>query len=418
MKSNTLNYLVVGVFMLAMLVGLLGAVLALQGHTGGAADTYYTSFHDVTDIKFGTRVLYMGYPVGQVEAVEPVTDDSGRISAFRLTLSVRRRAEQSWLAGLWGEATGRGAPAAAWHIPVDSQAEIRTSGLLSAVSIDIRAGESGEFLSSGAQIEGRQREDVLQAMTDTANTIKDLAEHDVKEMVRNLTVQVNSFSALLEREGGPLVRDLRSVAAQLATHGPEIIEQFGTLSRELTVAARRLQVVLDEENAEHIRSVLGSTDLLAQSVVAIDRETDIKGTLKSIGAASANVAELSDRANQRLDDVLGERTVRKFQSALDDVASAARNIADLTRDLRDTREKLEHFIDTLDRITVENRPDLDQSIKDLRLTMQSVARHIGAITYNLEGTSRNMHEFSRQIRQNPGLLLGGTPPKEAGSRLP
>ena len=34
---------------------------------------------------------------------------------------------------------------------------------------------------------------------------------------------------------------------------------------------------------------------------------------------------------------------------------------------------------------------------------------------NLEGAARNMYEFSRQIRQNPGLLLGGTPPEDAAA---
>ncbi len=29
--------------------------------------------------------------------------------------------------------------------------------------------------------------------------------------------------------------------------------------------------------------------------------------------------------------------------------------------------------------------------------------------HNLEGTTRNMNEFSRLIRQNPGLLLDSTP---------
>jgi len=39
-----------------------------------------------------------------------------------------------------------------------------------------------------------------------------------------------------------------------------------------------------------------------------------------------------------------------------------------------------------------------------------VSRNIDSITYNLEGTSRNMSEFSREIRENPGLLLGGNKP--------
>ncbi|MCF6247966.1 MAG: hypothetical protein L3J69_11470, partial [Desulfobacula sp.] len=37
---------------------------------------------------------------------------------------------------------------------------------------------------------------------------------------------------------------------------------------------------------------------------------------------------------------------------------------------------------------------------------------IDAVNQNVEGTARNMYEFSRQIRQNPGLLLSGGSPQE------
>jgi phospholipid/cholesterol/gamma-HCH transport system substrate-binding protein len=39
-----------------------------------------------------------------------------------------------------------------------------------------------------------------------------------------------------------------------------------------------------------------------------------------------------------------------------------------------------------------------------------VARNIDSVTYNLESTSRNFNEFSRQLRENPGVLIGGTKP--------
>jgi phospholipid/cholesterol/gamma-HCH transport system substrate-binding protein len=88
------------------------------------------------------------------------------------------------------------------------------------------------------------------------------------------------------------------------------------------------------------------------------------------------------------------------------------NFADLSSDLRTTKAKVEGIVEELDGLLADNRENVNQGLQDLRYTAQAVARHIDAITYNLEGTSRNMHEFSRQIRQNPGLLLGGTPPRD------
>ena len=102
-----------------------------------------------------------------------------------------------------------------------------------------------------------------------------------------------------------------------------------------------------------------------------------------------------------------------MRSTLDNVGEAAQNVAQLSRDLRATRDKLGHFIETLDDIATDDQTDIRQSVKNARHTMESIAHHIDTITYNLEGTSRNMNEFSRQLRSNPGLLLGGGTPSDS-----
>ena len=47
-------------------------------------------------------------------------------------------------------------------------------------------------------------------------------------------------------------------------------------------------------------------------------------------------------------------------------------------------------------------------------SLESVARHIDAVNRNLEGTTRNMNEFSSRIRENPVLLLRGQSPPDEG----
>ena len=60
-------------------------------------------------------------------------------------------------------------------------------------------------------------------------------------------------------------------------------------------------------------------------------------------------------------------------------------------------------------MVTNNDGDLKRAIKDARYIVESVARRIDAINENMEGMSRNMLEFSRQIRQSPGLLLTSKP---------
>jgi phospholipid/cholesterol/gamma-HCH transport system substrate-binding protein len=56
----------------------------------------------------------------------------------------------------------------------------------------------------------------------------------------------------------------------------------------------------------------------------------------------------------------------------------------------------------------ENDEEVNQAVSDLRSSLRTVAQHVGTIVYNLESTARNMNEFSREIRENPGLILRGS----------
>ena len=85
MRSSKINYLVVGVFVLAMIGVLVVAVALLMGRTG-AVDAYHAVYRNVTGIKFGTQVIYEGYPIGQVESVQPEERDGGMV--FRVDFSI------------------------------------------------------------------------------------------------------------------------------------------------------------------------------------------------------------------------------------------------------------------------------------------------------------------------------------------
>ena len=103
-----------------------------------------------------------------------------------------------------------------------------------------------------------------------------------------------------------------------------------------------------------------------------------------------------------------------MQRSLDNFSLAAANIAQLTKDLGQTRGELDRLLASLTGTVDENRPGVRRSVEDLQYTLQSVVQHIDAVTYNLEGTSRNLFEFSRLVRKNPSLLLRpGTPEDNA-----
>ena len=84
----------------------------------------------------------------------------------------------------------------------------------------------------------------------------------------------------------------------------------------------------------------------------------------------------------------------------------------LIQNVEQSRTTLDNILANLDRLVEENDDELERTIKDLKKSMYTVSQHIDAVVSDLEGSSRNMYEFTRQIRDNPGILIRGTSPPD------
>ncbi len=327
MKSNRINYLIVGSFVIAILAGLVLAVALLTGRTG-ATDTYYATYKNVTGIAFGTRVLYEGYPIGQVERITP--ERQGNALSFRVEMSITQ----------------------GWRIPEDSVAEVLSSGILAAVTIGLKAGTSPKALAPGGRIPSRDPANILTAMSDLAGDISRLAESDIKPLLASIARTVGGLGDILDSKGGAVATDIQTLTRELALKAPTIIAQLEAFSGKLNASADAVGGLITPGNLKRAEEIL----------------TNLQG--------------------------------------------ASREMAGLSKDLGASRKSVERILETIATMLIDNRLDLDRSVVDMRHAVESVARHIDAINQNLEGAARNMYEFSRQIRQNPGLLMGGTPPKD------
>ena len=400
MKSDRINYIVVGGFVILMLTGIVISVAALTGRTG-ATDTYFTRYEDVTGLKFGSQVLYMGFPVGQVEKISPELENGALV--FRLELALTERFKD-------------------WKVPSDSVAQMKSAGLLSAMAIDIRAGESHTWLQPDDYVRSQQATDIFAAVSDTANALKRLTETRLEPMLTNLDEYIDAIGQILVTDGGAMMRNLSTFSKTLADRGPELIDEVVSLSASLKVTSDNLAKVLSPENADKLDSVVDNVLAASVSLALMSGEAreDIRELLgpksqerinamvDNFSRASANVATMSQTMDERVKEILTPKTTKKVQNALDNIALAANNIADLTSDLHSTRERLDQLLTGLNAIAEENRPELRESVTDLRHTFRSLSQRVDAITYNLEGTSRNLSEFSRTIRNNPAVLLLGT----------
>jgi phospholipid/cholesterol/gamma-HCH transport system substrate-binding protein len=318
MNGGKINYVVVGAFVLAMAAALVVSLAVLMGRTG-ATDDYYAIYRNVTGVKFGTQVLYEGYPIGQVEKVTPVPSAGGM--GFRVDFGVAKD----------------------WRIPEDSVAAITAPRLLAAVTINISAGESAVALSPGGMVRGRDGADVFAAMSMLAGEVSELTRGSLRPLLATLDQTVGAAGKILATDGAALSAELRAVAETINRRAPRILDNLERFTETINESGEQLNALATPENREKIEAVIGS--------------------LQQTGANLVRLTGRFDRLSGSLHGVIEE-----------------------------------------------NQTDIRQSVANLRYITESVARDIDSINQNLDGTARNMFEFSRQIRQNPGLLLGGGRP--------
>lgn len=322
MRRDNINYMVVGFFVVGLFVVFMITLYQITGRVG-PTDQYTVTYRNIAGVKFGTPVLYEGYPVGQVETIEPVRTPEGM--RYRLTLSITED----------------------WSIPDDSIARIMSSGLLATMTIEIREGQSSVMLEPGAELPGQEAVSMLAAINDVAADFQQLSQESIRPLLDSLTVNVNR------------------------------------LTDELLVIAH-----------EDVRPLLMEL-----------RQADIVGELNSL------LSNLDDGA-QSLKTILNEDNQRKISMTLDNVQSASGNLDTLLVNVDEMRGQMSGILEGVDALVYDNRADLDTAVANLRRSLEAVANSMDTITYQLEGSTRNLNEFTRQIRANPGAILRSRPPEQ------
>ncbi len=248
-------------------------------------------------------------------------------------------------------------------IPANSTAAIASAGLLSGSAIAISRGDAARTLEPGATMKTAPARSITSAVADLAGTVDQLSSKGLQPLMAKLNRAADRLNTLL---GGP--------APQIA----------GNLERASGAVA---------DMSERLDRKVASPENLAR----------IQRTLTHM-----------ERALTTLDQqLLSTENAQRFSATLRNLQGFSREARDLTEQLRTTGKRVDRLAGRLDTLTEKNSADISASVQDMRYSLATVARRIDAITYNLENTSRNMHEFARQIRRNPSLLLRGGSPAEA-----
>jgi phospholipid/cholesterol/gamma-HCH transport system substrate-binding protein len=324
MRYSNINYVVVGAFVIGMIIAAISAVAVLTGRTG-SVDHYYTVYNNVTGVKFGTQVVYEGYPIGQVEAVTP-EENKGRME-FRVDFTIQE----------------------GWRIPEDSQIEIAAPNLLSAVALQVEAGDSTEALVPGSRVNSRNASNVFGAVSSLADQVARVIEIDAKPLMNEVTQTFAELKRFISEDGNVLAGSAKTLLGDssvliknLQQRIPRITNNIETFATNMTKASVEIGKIASPRNRKIVEEILGQMD---------------------------------DAAN-KFDDVL---------------------------------VTMDKVLEDIDRLAVDPKADIETIFGESRYVVESVSRHIESINQNMESAARNMNEFSRQIRANPGLLLGSSP---------
>jgi len=294
MKRDNVNYVAVGVVVLAAFVVLMVALAMITGRSGPSA-AYYTHYHNVAGLRFGAPVFYEGFRIGQVGSIAPDRDANG--IRYKVELNVRKD----------------------WPIPKDSIARMTSTGLLADVAVGIVEGKAREIAAPGTELTGAENADIFSAVNELAAQMTDLTRNQIAPLLKNLSEHVDSIAGIIDK------------------NTPELVEQSRALLGRLNRASDSMNDVLKADNRAALAGILNNTNKLTEQLHSTQEKLD--DALKQIdGIARENRSGVRDSVDD-LRSVLAALSGR-IDSISQHLESASRNFDEFSREVRKSPNRL------------------------------------------------------------------------------
>jgi phospholipid/cholesterol/gamma-HCH transport system substrate-binding protein len=294
MKRDNVNYMLVGIVVLAAAVLLLVALAMITGRSG-AVTAYYTHYRNVTGLRHGAPVFYQGYRIGQVEAITPEHGAHG--TRYKVELQVRRD----------------------WPIPKDSVAHLSSTGLLADVAVAISEGNERAVAAAGAELASAENADVFSAMNELAGQITQLTRGQISPLIQTLSRRVDSITGAIDKGAPDIVAQTRKLLGQLNTASASLNDVLkpdnraavgATLAnlRELTTQLRETQGKLDDAIGQLGGIVRENRPGIRDSVA------DLRAVFEALSARIDSISRHLQVASRNFDEFA--REVRKNPNRL------------------------------------------------------------------------------------------------------
>ena len=388
-----------GVFLVVGAVLILVFAAAVAGNRLSQKwDSYFIVFEDypVSGLQVGGTVNYQGIKVGRVQEVKIDPKDVNRVI---VTINVEP-----------------GTP-----MKVDTEAVLGMALLTGIKSVEIKGGTNeAANMVPGSQIKAGST--LIDDISERAMTIVDQVEQ-IAVNIAKLTNDENQqhISKILEQTGlileetksnlaGTLdaVSKIANNVADMTTGLSKNIDDItlaavgtiDTLSATTVSSIELLTTTLNDELTLITRNLNDNIDVIAEQSTYLVQDTRFhintigENTNAMVVDAKNEIAYISKTINQSLDQinrVIGSDEFGSLMSNLDVLAGqlADANLKDMVGNLGVTIQRTGVLINTLNRTVLRSQDDLAE------------------IMENMRDATANLNDFSRQIVDNPSILIRG-----------
>jgi phospholipid/cholesterol/gamma-HCH transport system substrate-binding protein len=214
----------------------------------------------------------------------------------------------------------------------------------------------------------------------------------------------------IEIRGGTSDQMLQPGDALVGIPGQNLFAAMGLLANRLsTVDFSRIDPLLAvlDDSLQEVRTIVSSD---GKETLAQLRDL-LSSANRALPSLLAELERFSRSLNATADEIrlmINSGNREKVERILSNLDRAS---ADVQRTTQDTRGLMEQ----LAKIVESSEGDIHQSTNDARYVLGLLARDIDTIMHNADATSRNIQEFSREIRANPGLLIRGARVNDAAA---
>jgi phospholipid/cholesterol/gamma-HCH transport system substrate-binding protein len=289
-----------------MLAALVVGIGLLTGRSG-PADRYATVYRNVTDIGFGTMVLYEGYPVGQVEKVTPQPAGTGM--EFLVKFSVRR----------------------GWRIPADSVATVVSPRMLAPLAIEIRGGTSEASLQPGDTIKGVPGQNMFAAMGALADRLSAVDFSRLNPLLTSLDETVGGVRQMVLSDGKVASTQLAELLSSANRALPPLLAELDRSARSLSATIGDARLIVGPENRGKVERILSNVDGTSE---------ELQRTTVEIRRLIKHVSMLVDRSGgdvqQSTSDVRYTLSLlaRDMDTIMQNLEATSRNIQEFSRQIR------------------------------------------------------------------------------------